>query len=274
MSHETSDAATNAPTVTASERPSDPPAAKPVGKQALKRYAPLAIVVIGAATVYATGVHRFLSFDALRENYATLTAFVAERFLAALCIYMLAYVVVVALSLPGAGLMTIAGGFLFGAAIGTTAAVVSATAGAILIFIAARTAFGDVLKRQAGGFLKRMEAGFERNAFSYLLLLRVIPAFPFFVVNIAPAFFSVPIRTFAITTLIGVIPGTFAFSSVGNGLGAVLSTGGEISLQGVLLRPEVITPIVAIASLASIPLVAQAMGLRLERRAQSEGDAA
>lgn len=253
-----------APDVQDANAPATPPAS------GLKRYAPIALIVAGAAAVYASGLHRYLSLDALRDNYTALTGFVEARFALALLAFMSSYIAVVALSLPGASLMTIAGGFLFGTLVGTGAVVLAATLGALIVFTAARTAFGDVLRRQAGGFLARMESGFRKNAFSYLLLLRVIPAFPFFVVNVAPAFFGVPVRTFAITTLLGIIPGTFAYVSVGAGLGAVIAAGEDVNLQGVLLRPEVITPMVALAALAAVPLIAQAFGIRLDQRRADE----
>ncbi|MEM1396745.1 MAG: TVP38/TMEM64 family protein [Pseudomonadota bacterium] len=236
---------------------------------ALSRFLPLALIIAGAVAVYASGLYRYLSLDALRDNYGALTSLVADNFPLALAGFMGIYILAVALSLPGASLMTIVGGLMFGTAIGTGAVVLSATIGALIVFIAARTAFGDVLRRQASGFLSRMEEGFRKNAFSYLLLLRVIPAFPFFVVNVAPAFFNVKLGTFALTTLLGIIPGTFAYVSVGNGLGAVIAAGDDINLSGVLLKPEVITPMAALAVLAAIPLAAQAFGAKVD----GQGDA-
>ena len=227
----------------------------------LARFGPLAIILVGAGVVFGTGAHRYLSLETLQENYEVVTAFVQDRFWLAMALFMLAYISVTAMSLPGAGLLSIFGGFLFGVWVGTGVVIVSATIGATIIFTAARTALGDALRRKAEGFAARMEKGFNQNAFSYLLLLRVVPIFPFFVVNIVPALFNVSTRTFFLATFIGIIPGTFAYVSAGNGLGAVIESGGELNLSGLLLKPEVITPIIALSVLAMIPLVAKMFGL-------------
>lgn len=227
----------------------------------LGRFIPILAIIAVAGLVFLSGAHRYLTLEALRENYETLTAFVAERFWTALVIFVGAYITVTALSLPGASLMSLLGGFLFGVAVGFAAVLFSATLGATIIFTAAKTAFGDVLKEKAGGFVKRMEEGFNKNAFSYLLLLRLLPVFPFFVVNVAPAFFGVSTRVFFIATFLGIIPGVFAYVSAGNGLGAVLESGGELSLSGLLLQPEILTPIIALAVLALLPILAKVFGI-------------
>lgn len=208
-----------------------------------------------------SGAYRFLSLDALREHYTTLEAFVEKRFVVAILIFAIAYILAVALSLPGATILSLLGGFLFGTFVGTGVVVVAATIGATLIFIAAKTAFGDALRARAGGVVKKMEEGFRSNAMSYLLLLRLIPLFPFFVVNVAPALFGVPVRTFFIATIIGIIPGTFAYVSAGNGLGAVLAAGGDLKLSGLLLKPEILTPIIALSVVALLPVVLKAFGV-------------
>lgn len=242
--------------------PQAQPTAAPGGKPGLvKRLAPLGFIVLAAAAVYATGVHRYLSLEALKENYSVLAAFVAERKLLAILAFVGAYVAVVALSLPGASLMSLLGGLLFGLWLGTATVVIAATLGAVIIFLVARTAFGDALKAKAGGAVAKLEAGFRENAFSYLLILRLIPLFPFFLVNIAPAFFNMRVGPYAFATMIGMIPGVFAYVSAGRGLGAVLETGGDINLSGLLLKPEVLTPIVALSALAVLPIVLKALNL-------------
>lgn len=226
----------------------------------LWRYLPLGLIAIAAATVFATGAHQFLSLETLREHRTSLEAFVENRLLAAVAAFALAYIAVTALSLPGATLMSVIGGFLFGPMLGTFVVVSAATIGAAIIFVAAKTAFGDALRRRAGPFVQKMEEGFRRNAFSYLLLLRLMPLFPFFIVNIAPALFNVKLRTFVLATLIGIIPGAFAFVSAGNGLGAVLDSGGELNLVGLLRQPAVLTPIIALSLLAIAPNAMRAFG--------------
>lgn len=233
----------------------DPAASRPF----LARFAPLLLIVVLAGAFFAAGGQRYLTLDALKSNYGTLQGFVERNFWAALGLYMLAYIGVTALSLPGATLMSLIGGFLFGNLVGTGAVVVAATIGATIIFLAARFAFSGLFRDKTQGFLARMEAGFRDNAFSYLLLLRLIPLFPFFIVNVAPAFSTIRTRTFVAATFVGIIPGAFAFVSAGNGLGAVLEQGGDIALSGLLTRPEILAPIAALSLLALAPLAYKAM---------------
>ena len=200
-----------------------------------------------------------LSLDALSARHEALSAFVAGNRPLAIVIFTLAYIGVTALSLPGATVMSLLGGLLFGPALGTALVVISATIGAAVIFQAARTAVGDTLRTRAGPFAARMEEGFAENAFSYLLLLRLIPVFPFFIVNIAPALFKVKLTTFLAATFIGIIPGAFAFVSAGNGLSAVMREGGEVELTGLLTQPDILTPIIALSALALVPIIAKAL---------------
>src|SRR5262249_27008746 len=142
----------------------------------------------------------------------------ADHLVLALAIYLCAYAGVVTLSLPGATILTLAGGCMFGASLATGVTVIAATIGATLLFLAARTAFADLLRQRAGPWLTRLRDGFQENAFSYLLFLRLVPAFPFFVVNLVPAFFGMRLQSFVLATFIGIIPGTLVYASVGAGL--------------------------------------------------------
>ncbi|MFZ5616389.1 MAG: TVP38/TMEM64 family protein [Pseudomonadota bacterium] len=249
--------------------PSGPTSAgrRPAG---LARFLPLGVIALAAVAIFATGAYKYVSLDTLRDNRAALEAFVQERLLLAVIAYALAYVVMTALSLPGATLMSLIGGFLFGPLLGTAAVVVGATIGAAIIFTAAKTAFGDALRSRAGPFARKMEDGFRKNAFSYLLLLRLIPLFPFFIVNIAPALFNVSLRTYFLATLIGIIPGAFAFVSAGAGLGAVLDSGGELQLSGLLTQPAVLTPIIALSVLAILPIALKALGVIPDSKKESQ----
>jgi uncharacterized membrane protein YdjX (TVP38/TMEM64 family) len=188
----------------------------------LAKLAPLAILIAVMGVAYAFGLHKYLSFETIGMNYDALKTFIARNLVAAVLLYMLAYMVVVALSLPAGLLMTLAGGLFFGWQIGAPATVIGATAGATLIFLIAKTSLGEALARQAGPWLARLQDGFKENALSYLLFLRLVPVFPFAVVNLAPAFLGVPLRTYVIGTLLGIIPGTTAFSVAGAGLGSVV----------------------------------------------------
>ncbi|HJQ56213.1 MAG TPA: VTT domain-containing protein [Vineibacter sp.] len=219
-----------------------------------RRLLPLTVLVAGLGLFFATGLHRLLTFEALRAHHAELSAWVAAHRLLAALAYLVAYAVLVAFSLPLAALVTLVGGLLFGAVLGTTLTVIGATTGAVAVFLAARSAFGDVLRSRADSFLGRLEAGFQRDAFSYLLFLRLVPAFPFWLVNIAPAIFKVKLRTFAITTFLGIIPGTAVFCSVGAGLGSVLDRN-EAPNLGLVFEPRILLPLLALAALALVPVL-------------------
>ena len=229
---------------------SDPPPAPP--RSRATRLAPLLVIAAGFVLFFAFGLHRYVTFETLRESRAALVAWVDRHPVAAPAIYMLAYVVVVACSLPVGFIATPIGGFLFGTLFGGLYAVCGATLGAIILFSAARTALGDVLRARAGSALARFEAGFRENAFSYLLALRLIPAFPFFLVNLAPAFLGVPLSTFAAATFIGVMPATFVYASLGAGLGAVFDAGAEPDLS-LFASPAVYGPLLGLAALALLP---------------------
>ncbi|MEQ8355735.1 MAG: VTT domain-containing protein [Kiloniellaceae bacterium] len=176
---------------------------------------------------------------------------------------MLLYAAATALSLPGGLVLTVAGGFLFGVALGTAYVVVAATLGATAVFLIARSALGDLFRAKAGPFAQRMEEGFRENALSYMLMLRLIPLFPFFVVNLAPAFLGVPLRTYVAGTFFGIIPGTLVFILAGAGLGSVFDQGGGLTLEKVL-TPQIITGLVGLSLLSLLPVVYKRMRARRE----------
>jgi uncharacterized membrane protein YdjX (TVP38/TMEM64 family) len=178
------------------------------------------------ALIWTGALGRYLSFDALAEHRASLKDFVTERRLAALLIYVGVYVAAVALSVPGALALTVLGGLLFGPVLGSALVIVSATLGACVVFLLARSAFGEQLARKAGGRLAGIMEGFRQDAVSYLLFLRLVPVFPFWLVNLAPALAGVPFLTFLWTTLLGITPGSLAFAVAGAGADSVLASHG------------------------------------------------
>ena len=219
----------------------------------LLRWLPLLVLVAGLVAILASGLHRYASFEALRDHRAWLLDQVARNFAASALIFAAIYALAVALSVPGGAVLTIAGGFLFGKWIGTGLVLAAATLGATLLFVAARTAFADLLRARAAPWLVRLEAGFRADAFNYLLVLRLVPLFPFFVVNLVPAFLGVSLRVFVLATLIGIVPGTFVFATVGSGLGSIFDAGGSFSPAGIL-TPEIVGALVGLAVLALIPV--------------------
>lgn len=220
----------------------------------LKRLLPVGVLAAGIAAFFAFGLDHYLTFEALREHRSELMGFVMQKPVVAVLGFILLYAIATALSLPGGALLTVTAGFLFGIGVGTGATVIGATIGAIAIYLAAKTAFRDVLTAKAGPMLQRMEAGFRDNALSYLLVLRLIPIFPFFIVNIVPALLGVPLRTYAIGTLAGIIPGTFVFASIGAGLGSVFDRMEEFSLKSAL-TPEVTIALIGLSVLSLVPVL-------------------
>lgn len=219
----------------------------------LVRALPILTLVAGAAAFFALGLHRYVNFATLAAHRAALTEWVAAHELTAPVAFILAYVMVAAFSLPGAALVSITGGFLFGIVLGASYAVIGATIGATILFVAARTAFADLLRAKAGSAIARMEKGFRHNALSYLLVLRLVPLFPFFVVNLVPAFLGVTLRTFVIATFFGIMPGAVVYASVGNGLGAVFDSGREPDLHIIFTLP-ILLPILGMVALSLVPV--------------------
>jgi len=217
-----------------------------------KRLAPVAVLAALAVAVFAFGFDDYLTFEALREHRAALRGWVAEYGAVAALVYVLIYAAAVAMSLPGAVFMTLAGGFLFGAALGTACTVVAATLGATAVFLVARTALGDSLRARAGPWMTRLEAGFRGNALSYLLVLRLIPVFPFWLVNLVPAALGVPLGVFVAATAVGIVPGTFVFCLAGAGLGGVFDSGETFSASAVL-TPEIVAALLGLAALSLAP---------------------
>jgi uncharacterized membrane protein YdjX (TVP38/TMEM64 family) len=237
---------------------------RPVPVISLRRILPLLLLAVGLGICLWFGLPEYISLEALRENRVWLLAQVADHRAAALGLYVLAYIAAAALSLPGAAIFTMAAGFLFGQVLGSIAAIFAAALGATLVFMVAKTSLGDALRARAGPWLSRMADGFAANAFSYLLVLRLIPVFPFFVVNLVPAFLGVRLRTYVTATFLGMIPGGFVYASVGAGLGHIFESGGDISLEAVL-TPEIVTALVGLALLALLSIGYKAIVARRNR---------
>lgn len=222
----------------------------------LSRAVPLVILIAGLIAFFALGLHNYLSFEILRENTEMLSLWVERSYVLAASAYILVYVIVVAFSLPGGAVMSMAGGFLFGWIAGIFYILIGATIGATVLFLAAKTALGDALRNRTKGAIRKLEDGFRENAFNYLLFLRLVPALPFWIVNLVPAFLGVSLRTYVLATFIGIIPGAAVYSSIGNGLGAVFDEGGTPDL-GLIFNPQILIPIIALAVLALVPVLYQ-----------------
>lgn len=232
------------------------PSPKPRG---WTRFLPLAVIAAGAVAAI-TLAGDYLSFSALAEHYQTLVQWRTEYLLLSILVFMGVYIGAVAFSVPGAIWLTLIGGFLFGTVLGSVLVVTSATTGALLIFLAARTAMGEALKERAGSWLAKIEKGFREGEVSYLLVMRLVPVVPFFVANLAPAFLGVRTWTYLWTTFVGIIPGTIVYISIGAGLGEQLERG-EAPNLGVIFEPHILGPLLGLAFLALLPKLLKLVGI-------------
>lgn len=238
------------------------------------KFLPLAVIVALVGLFFATGMNRYLStdvaFEMLGQQRQSLKATVAAHPARSVLIYMVAYMVLVAFSIPGAMFMTMAGGFLFGPWLGTASAVVGMTCGASIMFFVARTALGGLLRRsiKAGGLIEKIQAGVEANAFTYLLVLRLIPAVPFWLCNIASGFVPIPVRTYLIATVLGIIPSTLVYSGFGSGLDHVFDLGQKPDMS-IMTNPRMMLPLIGLCLLSVIPLVFHAWKVRRRRATEA-----
>ncbi len=225
-----------------------------VGKFSLKRLLPLIVLAGGFVAFFWLGLDKYLSFQALKDNRELMLQWRDENYLMAALVFTGVYAVFTSFSVPVGLWMTLAGGFMFGTVAGGFLSLLGASAGATAIFLAARYAFADMLKAKAGAYIAKMEDGFKENQLSYMLILRLVPLFPFWLVNLVPAFLNVTTRIYIFGTLFGMIPGALVYASVGNGLGTVFESGVEPNL-GIIFSPEILIPIIGLALLALIPVV-------------------
>ncbi|MEG6508504.1 TVP38/TMEM64 family protein [Methyloligella sp. 2.7D] len=240
------------------------------GKLSLKRLWPLILLVAAAGLVFALGGHRYLTLQQLAAHREALRGMLSDHLALTLAAYIAVYAVSVALSLPGGAVLTLAGGFLFGWFWGGMAALVAASIGAVIVFLIAKGALGEALIPKVDTPLDKFRKNFQEDAFSYLLFLRLVPVFPFWLVNLAPGLLGVSFRTYTLATVIGIIPGTFAFSIAGAGLDSVIAaqtarcaaeTGTEAAktcLQldaSSFLTPQLVAGFVALGLLAFVPVI-------------------
>ena len=225
------------------------------GKRALRllrRFGPLAGLVALLAWALASGIAEHISLEELRARAVGLQSFVSEHPVLSVATYVALYVGTVSISLPGALILSLSGGFLFGPFLGGAAAVTGATGGSTVVFLVCRTAFGDFLRRWESPLMLRIEDGFRDSAFSYLLTLRLIPAFPLLLVNVASGLMGIPLRIFLAASVLGMVPSSFIYAGIGASLGRVFARGGPVSPE-TLLSPRIYLPIIGMGILAFLP---------------------
>jgi uncharacterized membrane protein YdjX (TVP38/TMEM64 family) len=219
----------------------------------LRRLIPLGLLVLAGAAFIASGGRRYLTFAVLSENREYLRAIVTSSAALAALGYIGLYAGLTALSVPGAMLLTLAAGFLFGPWLGALYALVGATIGATAVFLAARAGFAGLAAR-AGPRAQRLEAGFREDAFNYLLCLRLVPAFPFWLVNLVAGAMGIRLSIYIGATFLGMIPGAFVYASLGNGIGALIAAG-EHPDRYMMFRPIILLPLTGLAVLALLPVI-------------------
>lgn len=218
------------------------------------------LVILTTAAIGAVALRDDLSFESLSRNRETLLAFRDAHYLWAVLVFVAAYIAIVALSLPGATLASLTGGFLFGLFPGVLYVVLAAGTGAVLVFLAARAGFGQAVMRRletAGGRVARLQAALRQNEWSVLFFIRLLPLVPFFIANLLPALVGTSLWRFAVTTYLGIIPGALILTSVGSGLGDVFARGTRPD-PGIIFTPPVLLPLLGLAALAALPVLLKA----------------
>lgn len=229
-------------------------------KSNVTRYVPMVIILL-IAVIGAITLKDYISFDALRDNREALIAYRDGNYVLTVLAFVLAYIVIVAFSLPGALIATLTGGFLFGTVFGSLFSVTGATIGAAILFVAARHGLGERLKARmdaSQGTISKIKKGIDENQWSMLFFIRLVPAVPFFVANLIPAFLAVPLHRFVISTFLGIIPGSLVYSSVGAGLGEVFARG-ETPNFGLIFEPHILLPILGLSALSLMPIAIKAL---------------
>ena len=220
----------------------------------LRHLLPLLVLAALGIAAWQSGLIAALSWSSLARHQTALLALTAAHPLLASVAYVGFYAAVVALSVPEASIVTVCGGLLFGTLAGGTLAVLGATLGAVVLFLVARTALAEVMAHRARGLLERIGPRLRRDGFSYLLALRLVPAVPFWLVNIGAALCGVRLLPYVVATLLGIVPATFIFAWIGTGVGTVLAAGGKPDLA-LIFSPRILGPLLALALLALAPAI-------------------
>ena len=212
----------------------------------VKRWAPLVVLIGIAAAIYISGVYKVVSLQELQANKDVIADWISDNYVVSLFAFFLIYVVSVVLSLPIASLLTFSAGFFFGWGVGVALVATAATAGATILFLVARSSVGATLRKKADGIYVKISQNMQENAVSYLLFMRLVPIFPFFLVNIVPALFNLRISVAVLTCFFGILPGTCVYVYVGQQLG-------EVSALSDLVSPSMILAFSLLGAMALIP---------------------
>lgn len=230
----------------------------------LQKYLPLIILISVGFAIWLTGIYKYISLETLKEHQYFLKDYVKNNLISAALIYSSLYYVIVSLSIPAATIMTLTGGFLFGQAVGTLCVVLSASFGACSIFLSTKFATKNSSKKEHGSWVQKMKAGFQDNAFSYMLTLRLIPIFPFVIVNIVAGILQIRLKTFFFGTLIGIIPGSYVYVSVGVAMQTLLNK--DNFTPESLLSHDIIVALTGLGILALLPIIYKIIKKRTKKK--------
>lgn len=219
----------------------------------LQKYIPIIALILIGYYVWFSGIYSYISLETLKEHQNFLKNYVIENFVTASLLYSLLYFAIVSLSIPAATIMTLVGGFLFGQTVATICAVLSASFGACIVFLSAKFASRNSIKKGYGAWVQKMKDGFEENAFLYMLTLRLMPIFPFVIINIVSGLLQIRLKTFFLGTLIGIIPATYIYVSVGVAMRAILNRDNFTSET--LLKPEIFIALFGLGALTILPVI-------------------
>jgi uncharacterized membrane protein YdjX (TVP38/TMEM64 family) len=225
-----------------------------VNKKFVIRRLPLAFIFCGLFCFFYFHLDTYINFETLKEHRQFLSAWTQEHYSLAVCLYMISYVATILCAIPSSIFFSLTAGFLFGSIFGFLYTMVSAIIGAAIFFLLIRTALAEWLAEKLGKKLQHFEAGFQENAFNYILTMRLIPIFPFFIVNIASAILGVRLFSFLAATFLGIIPANMIYVSLGHGLGKIFDHHQTPNIE-IIFQPHIFIPLILMAVLALLPVV-------------------
>lgn len=214
----------------------------------------LSLSIIICFLFFSLGINKYVTFENFKEYHHDIEGWIDSRFLLTVCVFLLFYILITASSLPIAPVTSMLGGHIFGMYLGTTLVVIGATLGASILFFGAKGSFAPILRYHAIPFLKRIELGFNRNAFNYLLVLRLIPLFPFVAVNIVPALLGISFKIFFWATFIGIIPGACIYVQIGTSFRKFLEQDMVPKMTNIL-TPSLMLALIGLALISFAPVL-------------------
>ena len=220
----------------------------------LRRVWPLLLILLLFFVFFYFRINHYLSFSSLQMHHQQLVFWTNNHYFFAVILFMSIYILCIATSVPGALILTLTGGLLFGVLWGTVFVVISATIGSTIIFFLVKYALSDWVAKKTAGWVKKMRVGFQHNAFSYLIVLRLMPIFPFAVVNLVPALLGIEAKTFILATFFGIIPGSLIYASVGNSLNHLFDIGQTPNFK-IIFSPPLFLPLLGLAILSLLPVL-------------------